>query len=112
MQIRVIRGKESRAHGGRRDLHPGLRCGKPAAAGEAGKHGASGYTYDADGNRVKAVMGSSTTGGLLPRMTRITTKAEVRFVQIGEIRGKESWADFCHEWHELARKAHKIRENW
>ena len=39
-KIRVIRGKESRAHGGRRDLHPGLRCGEPLAAGEAGKHGA------------------------------------------------------------------------
>ena len=54
------------------------------------------YTYDADGNRVKAVMGSSTTGGLLPRMARITTKAETRFVQIGEIRGRENQPVFCH----------------
>ena len=56
------------------------------------------YTYDADGNRVKAVMGSSTTGGFLPR---IDTKTEARFVQISEIRGKESWADLCYELHEL-----------
>ncbi|MGB2773873.1 MAG: hypothetical protein WBF31_16255, partial [Anaerolineae bacterium] len=52
------------------------------------------YTYDADGNRVKAVIGSDTTGGFLPRMPRIDTKAEARFVQISEIRGRESGADF------------------
>ena len=38
------------------------------------------YTHDADGNRVKAVMGSSTTGGFLPRIARIETKTETRFV--------------------------------
>ena len=53
---------------------------------------AQGEPYDADGNRAKAVMGDNTTGGLLPRMARIETKAEARFVQISEIRGGESWA--------------------
>ena len=66
------------------------------------------YTYDADGNRVKAVIGSSKLGGFLPRITRIDTKAEARFVQISEIRGRESWADLCHE---LTRKGPKIRAN-
>ena len=64
----------------------------------------AGYTYDADGNRVKAVIGSSKLGGFLPRITRIDTKAEARFVQISEIRGRESWADLCHEWHESKRR--------
>ena len=107
LQLRLQR-QHDRAHGGRRDLHPGLRCGEPR---EAGKHGASGYTYDADDNRVKAVIGSSTTGGLLPRMARIATKAEARFVQISEIRGRESGAVFCHELHELTRKDPEIRSN-
>ncbi|MFZ1475780.1 MAG: hypothetical protein WAV79_22900 [Anaerolineae bacterium] len=62
------------------------------------------YTYDADGNRVKAVMGSSTTGGFLPRIARIDTRAEARFVQISEIRGRESKADSCHELHEPPRR--------
>ncbi|MGB3059849.1 MAG: hypothetical protein WBE17_08950 [Anaerolineae bacterium] len=62
------------------------------------------YTYDADGNRVKAVMGSSTTGGFSPRIARIATKAEAQFVQISEIRGREIWSDFCHELHELTRR--------
>ncbi|MBK7200661.1 hypothetical protein [Candidatus Amarolinea dominans] len=30
--------------------------------------------------------------------------AEARFVQISEIRGRESRADFCHELHELKRR--------
>ncbi|MGB4976267.1 MAG: hypothetical protein WBR35_05970 [Anaerolineae bacterium] len=62
------------------------------------------YTYDADGNRVKAVIGSSKLGGFLPRITRIDTKAEARFVQISEIRGRESRPDFRHELHELTRR--------
>ncbi|MBK9091881.1 MAG: hypothetical protein IPM84_03745 [Anaerolineae bacterium] len=44
--------------------------------GKAGKHGAvASPTGTADGsNRVKAVMGSNTTGGLLPRIARIDTR--------------------------------------
>ena len=38
LQLRLQR-QHDRAHGGRRGLHPGLRCGEPVAAGEAGKHG-------------------------------------------------------------------------
>ena len=72
---------------------------------------APGYTYDADGNRVKAVIGSSKMGGFLPRIARIETKTEARFVQISEIRGRESRADFCHELHELTRKGPEIRAN-
>ena len=70
---------------------------------------APGYTYGADGNRVKAVMGSSTTGGFLPRITRITTKAEARFVQIGEIRGRENQAVFCHIEHKERKDAANLR---
>ncbi|MGB3219035.1 MAG: hypothetical protein WBD79_16670, partial [Anaerolineae bacterium] len=86
MKIRVIRGKESRAHGGRRDLYAGLRCGEPRAAGEAGKHGASGYTYDAGGNRAKAVIGSDTTvyvGAIYEKTTSGSSTTITKYDQAG-----------------------------
>ena len=77
------------------------------------------YVYDADGNRVKETIGPTfghelheskrkgpgirenscnswqrKLGGFLPRIARIETKTEARFVKISEIRGRESRADF------------------
>ncbi|MGB3218258.1 MAG: hypothetical protein WBD79_12755, partial [Anaerolineae bacterium] len=49
--------------------------------------------------------------GFWPRIARIETKTEARFVQISEIRGRKSWADSCHELHELTRKGPGIRED-
>ena len=45
----------------------------------------------------------------MPRIARIDTKAEARFVQISEIRGRESWADFCHIEHKERKDAANLR---
>ncbi|MBK9094677.1 MAG: SLAP domain-containing protein [Anaerolineae bacterium] len=82
----ALQRQHDRAHGGRRGLHPGLRCGEPLAAGEAGKHGASGYTYDADGNRVKAVIGSDTTvyvGTIYEKKTSGSSTTITKYYQAG-----------------------------
>ena len=47
--------------------------------------------------------------GFLPRITRIDTKAETRFVQIGEIRGRENQVVFCHIEHKERKDAANLR---
>ena len=58
----------------------------PQYPGEAGKHGASGYTYDADGNRAKAVIGSSTTvyvGAIYEQTTSGSSTTITKYYQAG-----------------------------
>ncbi|MFZ1709442.1 MAG: hypothetical protein WAW20_12730 [Anaerolineae bacterium] len=82
----ALQRQHDRAHGGRRGLHPDLRCRESAAAGEAGKHGASGYTHDAGGNRVMEVIGSNTTvyvGAIYEKMTSGSSTTSTKYYQAG-----------------------------